>query len=202
MPADNTFPCLIAGIFYFQPCMPKNWFLCRVYKLDKRLFFFFVFFLTGTLVTNLLGWQVTPFFVWGMYSEREKEPSSQPVFKITINDSAVVNYSSGYADANRFFLTSPLQLYLSIKQNDGEDPTAVFLKRKLGTRFSWVENTGPKVLNDSTAYHAFLPWYKKYLEQTTGLTIHKYTIELMAAGYDANNKINILSSGLIDTWKQ
>lgn len=202
MPLNHTFPCLIAGIFYFQPCMPKNWFLYRVYKLNKRLFFFFVFFLAGTLVTNLLGWQVTPFFVWGMYSEREKEAGGQPLFKITINDSTVINYSSGYADANRFFLTSPLRLYTFIKQNNGLDPTAVFLEKKLGARFSLVKNTSLKVLNDSARYHTFLPWYKKYLEQTTGLTIHKYTIELLEAGYDENKQINIHSSGLIDTWKQ
>ena len=137
-----------------------------------------------------------------MYSEREKEPSFQPVFKITINNSTVVNYSSGYADANRFFLISPLQLYLFMKQNNREDPTAVFLKKKLGAKYSIVENVSQKVLNNFADYHAFLPWYKKYLEHTTGLTIHTYTIELMEAGYDENNKVNIHSSRLIDTWKQ
>lgn len=41
----------------------------------------------------MLGWQATPFFVWGMYSEKEDTGKIPPVLKITINDSSVIDYT-------------------------------------------------------------------------------------------------------------
>src|SRR5438045_7934064 len=99
----------------------KKGFLYRVYKLNKRLFVFFVFLLAGNFFTNVLCWQSTPFFVWGMYSEKEDTANVHPVLKITINDTLVLDYTK-YTDANKLFLTSPLQLYIQMK-NNGEDPT-------------------------------------------------------------------------------
>jgi hypothetical protein len=159
-------------------------------------------FLGGTFFTNLLGWQVTPFFVWGMYSEKEDTSNYRPVLKITINDSSVINYSSGYTDANRFFLTSPLELYILMKKNNRKDPTEIFLKKKIDKNFSLIQNASTKVLNGAKEYNLFLPWYKKYLEKTTQIKIHTYKIELLKAGYTDSNKIEIYSSELIDTWKQ
>ena len=177
----------------------KKWFLYRVYKLNKGLFVFFVLFLAGTLFTNLSGWQVTPFFVWGMYSEKEDTSNLHPVLKVTINDSLVINYDR-YTDANKFFLTSPLQHYILMKKNNGVDPTEIFLKRKLGENYSAIQGAGKKVLNGAKEYDLFLPWYKRYLEQTTGNKINSYKIELLNAGYTGKNKIEIYSTELIDTW--
>ena len=171
----------------------KKWFLYRVYKLNKSLFVFFILFLAGTLFTNLLGWQTTPFFVWGMYSEKEDTSNTKEVLKITINDSSVINYTTAYTDANRFFLISPLQLYILIKKNNGEDPTETFLRRKLNSNYFRIENVSAKVLNGAKEYSLFLPWYKKYLEQTTGIKINNYKIELLKTGYTAKNKIEINS---------
>ncbi len=180
----------------------KKWFLYRVYKLNKRLFVFFLLFLAGTLLTNLSGWQATPFFVWGMFSQKEDSSNYHPVLKITINGSTVINYSAGYADANRFFLTSPLQLYISMKRNNREDPTGIFLKKKLGKNYSLIQSVSNKMLNGAKEYELFLPWYKKYLEQTTGTKINSCKIELLKAGYSSRNQIEIYSTELIDTWKQ
>ena len=156
----------------------------------------------GTIFTTLSGWQATPFFVWGMYSEKEDTSSLRPVIKITINDSMILDPAKGFTDANRFFLTSPLQLYILMKKNREEDPTKLFLKRKLGSSYSSIESLAEKILNRKNQYDSFLNWYAGYLEQTTGILIKNYTIELLKAGYTDKNKIEIYSSELIDTWKQ
>lgn len=180
----------------------KNWFLYKVYKLNKILFGFFILFLAGTIFTNLLGWQATPFFVWGMYSEKEDSSNSYNILKITVNDSSVINYSADYTDANRFFLISPLQLYILMKKNNEQDPTEIFLQRKSGRNYSAIKIFADKVLNGKKEYISFLPWYKRYLEQTTKIEIDNYKIELLKARYREDHKIEIYATELINTWKR
>jgi hypothetical protein len=178
----------------------EKWFLYRVYKLNKRLFAFFMLFLAGTVFTSISGWQATPFFVWGMYSEKENTHTEREVWKVTVNDSQVINYT-GYTDANKFFLRSPVWLYIFMRRNNAKDPTALFLERKLGDN-PMIQNLGEKVLNGPTEYSLFLPWYKRYLEQTSGMKIHSYTIEVLKTGFTDKNKLEIYSAELIDAWKQ
>jgi hypothetical protein len=177
----------------------KNWFLYRVYKFNKSLFIFFLFVIAATLFTNLSGWQATPFFVWGMYSEKGDRSNNHPVLKVTINDDLVLDYTD-YTDANKFFLTSPLQLYIAMKKN-GEDPNSIFLKRKLDN-YAATQSMGEKVLNGPKEYGSFLPWYKRFLEQTTGIDIRNYKIELLQARYTDSSRMEIYSTQLIDAWKQ
>ena len=89
-----------------------------------------------------------------------------------------------------------------MKKNGGEDPTAGFLKDKMGTSYSSIQHKADRVLNGKTEFDLFLPWYKRYLEEVTGIHIHEYAIELMDAGYGPGNKIVIYSTELISTWKQ
>lgn len=178
----------------------KNSFLYRVFKMNKRLFIFFILFQLGTIVTNLYGWQATPFFVWGMYSEKEDTVNSHPVIKVTVNDSSVIDPFK-YTEGNRFFLTSPLQLYIAMKKNGGEDPTEKFLQRKLKGNFSLVENTARKILNGKDEYKLFLTWYKKYLEQTTGKRVYNFTIELLHTRFTDENNREVFSKEIIDSWK-
>lgn len=182
--------------------MIKNWFLYRVYKFNKQLFTFFVLFLAGTIFTNLLGWQATPFFVWGMFSEKENSRTTYPLIKITVNDNSVINYTKLYTDANKFFLTSPLQQYIFMKKNNGEDPTANFLQKKLGGNYKLIEKAAIKVLNGSKEYHLFFSWYKRYMEQTTGIEINNYKIEVLQTRFSDKNKIEVYSTELIDTWSR
>jgi hypothetical protein len=178
----------------------KKWFLYRVSRLNKGLFIFFLLFITATLITNLSGWEASPFFVWGMYSEKEKEVDTRPVIKVTVNDSLIIDNTSGYSDANRFYLSSPLHLFLSMKET-GLDPTAAFLLNKNVYRYGFVKNAAARILNGSREYDAFLSWYQRYLQQTTGITVRNYSIEILNAVYTADNRIQIISSLPIASWK-
>lgn len=179
----------------------KKSFLSQIFKHNSSLFYAIMLFMSGTIFTNLFGWQITPFFVWGMYSEKEIQKNNYPVYRITVNDSLQVNYTSGFSDGNRFYLTSPLQLYTSIKNNNGADPTAIFLQKKLKEKFSFIEKNFIKIFNGKNEYTLFLPWYKKYLEQTLQMPVHNFTIELLSVRYDAENNLKIYSTQLIDRFQ-
>ena len=114
----------------------------------------------------------------------------------------MIDYSAGYSNANRFFLESPLEYYVLMKNNNKVDPTEIFLQKKLGKNYSLIKNVSNKVLNGEKEFELFLPWYKKYLEQTTHIAIRNFTIEILQCSYDAAGNIRVYSTQLIDTWKQ
>ncbi|MGN6604805.1 MAG: hypothetical protein ACTHK8_20275, partial [Ginsengibacter sp.] len=111
-------------------------FLYKVYRHSKKLFFIFLLFTVVTIFCNLTGFEITPFYVWGMYSEKEKPISEYQVYKITA-DGKQIDYSSGYFPANRFFLTSPLDYYADVSKN-GIDPLKYFFQQKLKNEYSLI----------------------------------------------------------------
>jgi hypothetical protein len=138
-----------------------------------------------------MGDEITPFYVWGMYSEKETPSANYEIFRITANDK-LVDYSTGYLPANRFFLQSPLSYYALMK--NGKDPTAIFLKEKLKGKYSLIEPYSKTVLNSTKEFDEFPYWYKRYLQQTAGETIRKYKVEVLNVFYDKNNSIKINSA--------
>jgi hypothetical protein len=172
----------------------RQLFLYKVYLFNKKLFLFFTIFAGFTLICNLTGNEVTPFYVWGMYSENEVAPKEYEIFKVTENDQ-LVDYSTGFLPANRFFLLSPLTYYFQIKNY--EDPTRNFLQKKLNENFSLVEPYANIVLNSSNEFKEFPFWYRRYLQQTTGELVSNYRVELLKTSYDKNNLIKVNSAYIL-----
>jgi hypothetical protein len=166
-------------------------FLKKVYRYNKKLFFFFVLFSGFTLFANFSGEEFTPFFVWGMYSEKEAPQQEYSIFKISVNEHPL-DYTTGYLPANRFFLLSPLTYYASAKNN--VDPTQIFLEKKLKNSFSAIELFAKKVLNNEEDFKRFPVWYQRYLQQTTGENISNYKVEILKVHYDADNIVRLNSA--------
>jgi hypothetical protein len=163
-------------------------FLFKVYRHNKKLFFLFIAFAAFTLFCNLAGFEVTPFYVWGMYSQKETAPKNYTVYRVTANDKPI-DYSTGYLPANRFFLISPLSYFVEVR--DSTDPTSVFVNKKLKKKFSFIKPYALKVLNSKEDISEFPKWYKRYLQQTTGEKIKTLKVDVLQTSYTAHNSINI-----------
>ena len=172
----------------------KSFFLFRVYQYNKRLFFFFIFFAGITVICNLSGFEITPFYVWGMYSQKEEVQSEYPVYKITADDK-LVDYSTGYFPATRYFLISPLSYYESMKAM--KDPTAIFLQKKLKENYVWFQPYADRVLNSEKEVKEFPSWYKRYIEQATGESSKDLKVELLFVSYENDNSFKINSAHTI-----
>ncbi len=166
-------------------------FLYRVYRYNKKLFIFFIAFAGLSVTCNLIGDEITPFYVWGMYSAKEVPRKNYEILQITVNDK-IVDYSTGYLPANRFFLQFPLIHYTLMK--DGDDPAETFLKEKLKGKFSIIEPLLPWILNSKEEVQEFPSWYKRYLQQTTGEKVQNFKVEMLEASFDLNNHIKINSA--------
>ena len=165
-------------------------FLYKVYHFNKKLFILFVGFAILTLFCNLKGFEITPFYVWGMYSEKETAPTEYPVFRIMANGK-VVDYSTGYFPANRFFLLSPLSYYADAKTVG--DPLQPFLEKKLKSQYLWIEPYALRVLNSQNEIQQFPAWYERYLQQTTGEKVKSLKVDVIQVSYQKDHSFKINS---------
>jgi hypothetical protein len=167
-------------------------FLYKVYRHSKKLFYLFLLFTVVTIFCNLAGFEMTPFYVWGMYSAKEKEVAEYPVYKITA-DGKLIDYSSGYFPANRFFLTSPLDYYADVS-GIGSDPLQNFLRQKLKNNYFIIAPFEDRILNCANKIDEFPKWYKMYLQKTTGKKINNIKVDVLNVHYTNNNSIVVDST--------
>ena len=156
-----------------------------------------VIFAVLTLTANLAGDEITPFFVWGMYSEKEKPVAHYDVLKVIINDSLTVDYSSGL-DSKRFYLFSPLLYYRKIADNNGKDPTASFLEARLGNYYSsLVAPLAGRIFNTRAETDKFMEWYRRYMGEFVSPDIWKIRIDVVRTSYEDSR----LRADSIYTWE-
>lgn len=166
----------------------RQTFLFRVYQFNKKLFLFFAAFAGLSVLGNLAGYEITPFFVWGMYSQKETPQDNYEIYKITVNND-ILDYSDGFLPENRLFLQLPLHYYSLLK--NGIDPTEVFLRKKLKENYEAVQPYISGGLNSAKDIKEFPLWYKRYLHQATGEAVDNYTVEVLQVSYRQHKLIQV-----------
>ena len=156
----------------------------QVFRYNKWLCWLLGSFCALTILVNVLKIETTPFFIWGMYSEKEKSLAEYEIFTVVVNDSVTIDYSSNYTDANRFFLSSPLAYYIDIYRHAGKDPLEDFLKEKSGKYFDEINYFKGFIYNDSSRQMAFKKWYIAYLEETIHQKINKLDVNILHLKYN------------------
>ncbi|WP_276481332.1 hypothetical protein [Paraflavitalea pollutisoli] len=178
----------------------KKTFLYRVWQHDRRLCYLLILFGIATLFFNVLGTQVTPFFVWGMYSEKEQPVAQYELLRTTVNDSMVIDASAGYAPGTRFFLGTPLSYYLRMKQNGGIDPTISFLRSKARAAYQYLQPWEARLFNGQVQLQQFPDWYVHYLQEITGQSIYNVQVDVLQVHYDNSQRIILDSSYQLLQW--
>jgi len=177
-------------------------FFSRLYRYNRILFWCTGIFCILTILINLTKAETTPFFIWGMYSEKEKAVNSYEILEVVVNDSLLVDYSSSFTDANRFYLLSPLSYSVQIESNQGVDPEESFIQRKLGKYFSFFEPYKKDIFNDSLDLPAFQNWYKRYLEGTIHVKVNKLQVTILELIYNNEGIPELRKKSPIVSWNR
>lgn len=180
----------------------KNYFFYKLYRFDKKLFFFLAVFSALTVVCNIMGVEITPFFIWGMYSEKESTLNSYDTYKIQVNDSSVIDHTAGFTDNNRFFLYSPLSFYQKIQENRFIDPALSLLQKKTGADNATFRSLSTRITNGYQQQARFPGWFTRYLEQSASKKIHSLKVDIVKLSFTADKHIQADSSYLLAAWEQ
>jgi len=175
-----------------------NTYLVRLYEYDKKLFGIIVGFFSLTLIANVFKAQAAPFFVWGMFSERISVKEEFQVMKITVNDSILIDYTAGYRHPHRFYLSSPVNAYVEMQQNNHLDKAMIGYPDKLSHRIKFYRAIVEKTINHPEQYKALLEWYSRYIREVRGIAVTSLNIQLVYCHYDEDHKLKEDSSRVVN----
>jgi hypothetical protein len=175
-------------------------FLHKVKKHNTRLFIVMVLFALGTLLCNLTGNEVTPFFVWGMYSAKEPPVEQYELLQTTINDSMVLDVDD-YYNNTRFYLGSPLTYYKRIKDNQGIDPTVTFLQEKLHQHYNSIRFAESKLFNTGAQQQLFMNWFARYISIVNDVPVTRLRVDVVKVHFNGAHLVTD-SVYLFEQWKK
>lgn len=148
-----------------------------------------------------MGNEVTPFFVWGMYSQKEQPVKEYEILRTTINNNKVINAYDYHTTDTRFYLYSPLTYYKEISDNNNIDPTIDFLQARLHEHYNAIRFLEKKAFNTNIQQQDFFNWYARYLQQVTHQPVTNIRVDVVKAHY-ANQHLLVDSIYLFQQWQQ
>ena len=165
----------------------------RLYQHSKTLFWAVVIFCGMTLLLTFAGHQITPFFLWAMFSEKEHIRKTHEVIELKLNGETF-NYTQELIDANRHIVTGSIFYYEKMKNNNDTDPTRTFFQEKLGNNYTKIQPTLERITNDKAQYAAFQAWLMRYLERSAHREIETLEVNIQTWTYDESGRLNLLET--------
>jgi len=171
-------------------------FLGRVWLKDRRLGLFFIGFTSIQLLAQLMTADVTPFFLYGMYSDvLHPEPTYVRVACHVDGEPLVQEDMPRYA-GELFFST--LYRFEQLDANGNEDLFKPFLDK----RFGWLPENTRHVLAARMSYRteqrpALESWMHRYLERALGRSIGTVRIDREIYRYEEQRPVLIKRTTLI-----
>jgi hypothetical protein len=172
----------------------------RLFRANKALFVIVVLFALITIAFNfILKEEVTPFIKWDLYSEAIPSQEKYIVTEVRYNDNKLLNIKPTWMAPEKALFTSPLDLYLAIKNNNNEDPLKKYYTQTWKPKHPFINKFLPtlKIFNDTGEIDSFPKWYQRYLSQYTKEKIYRIDVFEKAVTFDEQGNIVELSSSLI-----
>ncbi len=161
-------------IFLQQPLLSRFF---KVLKNKKpKLFYFFLLFLILQLVTTFLKIEITPFLLYGMYSEKTPDTGNYKQQLILLNGHDIHSYK--IPPSERMLLVTAIENYLKIKQNGNKD----IVQSRVESIYTFLTNSfiypsiEDKIYNKPDDLRKFESWFKEKCSKIVHRKIHKVSV--------------------------
>jgi hypothetical protein len=123
----------------------------------------------GSVGSNLIGLETTPFFVWGMFSEPiQPNPPYYEHLRITANDQTLDYTAWDVSLFQRYLMINTFHYAFKMSQTE-IDPTRQFVAQKLGTNYHYIEPLTKQVTNELDDLNGYVSWHMDYINTAFGL---------------------------------
>ncbi|MEM6724845.1 MAG: hypothetical protein AAF598_12450 [Bacteroidota bacterium] len=175
----------------------KDSYFSRLFREHKLAFVIVSIFTICSIITTLSGDEVTPFFVWGMFSAKEVPQHEQEVVEIRLNDE-VFNYYDELTNFNRHMLIEPIRFYTTMEENGGVHPTRKFFKDKLSdAQFKRLTPTINNITNDASVSREFEDWVLRYMDGSTEKPIERLEVFLNTYRYESQRRLILIEQDTV-----
>jgi hypothetical protein len=164
-------------------------FLVEVWKSSKRTFVLFSSIILLTFYCTLVQFEITPFFLWAHYSEKQSPQESYERVYVKVNGE-LLNLPS-LARSTREMIQIPTEEFCSLKENDFKNITSQMIRRKWKGRFSteFVEGFIDQVTSTKNDEQEFLPWLSRYIKRTCGIKVKTIEVGIIELSIFNENQV-------------
>ncbi len=151
-------------------------FLQFTYRKFSKLFYFFLFFIAVQIVLLFLKLEVTPFFLYGMYSQKISYTEIHKTTSVYVNGQDISTLAIPLRE--RDMLLTGIENYLSMKQNGGTDvvQTRVESSYHFLTTSLLYPFLKKNIYNKPEALPLFETWFKQKCSRYTKAPVEQIKI--------------------------
>ncbi len=153
-----------------------NFFLRDVWKQSKIVFAFFILFILGTIWTTVYKMEITPFFLWAHYSDKEVQTGKFHRVYIKVNGEFLD--LPKLSRPTREMIQLPTEYFVQLEERSYETSTRHVLRKHLKEKFSesFYAKLENRLVNKQSDCEGFVKWLARYIEKIEGTKVRKLDI--------------------------
>lgn len=164
----------------------------RLKKYNRQAYFSVCIFFGLSLLLMLINLQVSPFFVWNMYSVKEVRQPHEPYITYKLWYNGKPFDLPIWQDHWRMHYTYTIPKFDALQENGGIDPFAAKLRL-----YKVPELIAQQLVNNVQSEKKYPEWLRGYLSEVTGEPVHNLVVAKYWLSYQANEKLSEDSSAVI-----
>ena len=153
-----------------------NFFLRSAWRQSKTAFVFFTFFILATIWCSLSKIEITPFFLWAHYSDRQTPTGKFDRIYVKVNGENLD--LPNLSRPTREMIQIPVMYFIQLEEKSYQTSTRNILKKHLKNKcskslYSTIEK---RLVNDVSDRDVFLNWLKRYIERIFELEVRELEV--------------------------
>jgi len=153
-----------------------NFFLVEVWKQSKLVFVFFAVFILGIIWCSFSKMEITPFFLWAHYSEREVPDGKFDRVYIKVNGE-ILDLPK-LSRPTREMIQLPTEYFVQLEDRSYETSTRHVLRKHLKNTCSksFYSKMERRLVNSANDRGEYLNWLARYIERIYDLNVNELEI--------------------------
>lgn len=173
--------------------MLKNPYLYRLYTKSKRWFAVFCIFIVTTFFTHKKGVEITPFFVWGMYSNIDTVKPSYDILEVTINNNEKLRLDQTWAEPYRMMIYTSFDKYSHYADDGNIDSMMFYRKDEPGFIRHWQYTIASRLANKQENILQYPVWLKRYVAHALNKNVATIKVDKITFTYNDKGYATIIS---------
>ncbi len=175
--------------------MFKNTYLYLLWQKNRKLFYPVSICIGLTLLISMTKNEITPFYVWSMYSAKTLETDTFPIYALEYNKGTEFNEPHTWKDHKRMMFFYTIDYYTGIKDNQVE---ADAVKMSNGFKKIHLDPASLNhIYNSPQQIREYPFWLKQYMQSNMGIKMDSISVYRKWLKYSDSGKVYPVKSELL-----